>query len=177
MVQRKRVGDKLGLSFNRLTVVAYHGKGKFDKHYWRCLCECGEVVVLPAAAVGTKYSPISCGCYRKEILLLNRCDTTRHGLTKTQPQLYAIFHSMHQRCKNKKSQRWKYYGAAGIKVSDEWSEVQEFCNWALSNGYEPGLSIDRIDSTKGYHPSNCEWVTRAENSRRMNVTKRAKELA
>lgn len=38
--------------------------------------------------------------------------------------------------------------------------------WALTHGYDDSLTIDRIDSKKGYEPENCEWVTKSENSRR-----------
>lgn len=39
--------------------------------------------------------------------------------------------------------------------------------WAINNGFEEGLTIDRIDANLGYNPLNCRWVTKEENTREM----------
>lgn len=83
---------------------------------------------------------------------------------------------MRMRCENKNSQRFKYYGAKGIKICEEWSNFMPFHDWAIANGWRKGLSIDRIDSNKDYSPDNCEWVTVSENSRRMNDSRRTKKV-
>lgn len=33
-----------------------------------------------------------------------------------------------------------------------------FCVWALLNGYEDNLTLDRKDGSKDYSPDNCCWV-------------------
>jgi hypothetical protein len=110
----------------------------------------------------------SCGCLRKEKLPFNRPDPTKHGLHKH--KLYAIYHGMKQRCYNPKSQRYKYYGSSGISVCADWNaNFISFYTWAVENGYQEGLSIDRVDTSEDYCPENCEWVTISENSRRMNA--------
>lgn len=171
-VIRKPVSDLIGKSFNRLTVVKYLGKRSHDKHWWLCKCKCGGTVELNTSRITSNNPTKSCGCLRKEKLLENRADPTRHGLHKH--KLYAIYYSMLQRCYNPKSQRYMYYGSSGISVCPEWLEGFEvFFDWAMNNGYKEGLSIDRLDSAEDYRPDNCQWVTVSENSRRMNESRRA----
>jgi len=63
-------------------------------------------------------------------------------------------------------------------MCDEWrNDFETFYNWAINNGYEyldderkNRLQIDRIDSSKGYYPENCRWITSTENSSRVSKT-------
>lgn len=78
--------------------------------------------------------------------------------------LHTLGH-MKNRCFNPKCKAFKDYGGRGITVCDEWvSDPDSFVEWALSNGYEYGLAIDRIDNDGNYEPNNCRWVTAAENN-------------
>lgn len=52
-----------------------------------------------------------------------------------------------------------------LTVTKEWDDWPVFYNWATTNGWKPGLTIDRIDNTKGYYPENCRWISHAENNR------------
>ena len=75
------------------------------------------------------------------------------------------------RCYNPKAARYKDWGGRGIRVCDEWKDnFINFKTWALNNGYEDTLSIDRIDNNKNYGPDNCRWATLQEqNSNKRNT--------
>lgn len=80
-------------------------------------------------------------------------------------RIYRIYHHMRWRCENKNCGAYKNYGYKGISVCEEWkSDFMVFFNWAINNGYEDNLTIDRIDATKGYAPDNCRWITKSENT-------------
>lgn len=79
-----------------------------------------------------------------------------HG--KAGNRLYNIWCQMKQRCYYKKGRAYKWYGAKGITVCDSWlADFMTFYNWAIDNGYNAKLQIERLDSTKDYCPSNCTW--------------------
>lgn len=53
---------------------------------------------------------------------------------------------------------------AHVTVCDEWrNDPRVFGDWATSNGYRPGLTIERNDPGLGYGPSNCCWIPMAKN--------------
>ena len=147
--------DLTGIRVGKLIVIG-PAERKNGRTAWHCKCDCGnETTVLTQQL--THGLTKSCGCYQKE-----RASETfkRHGMYGT--RLYRIWSNMIQRCSNPKNNAYLMYGAKGVSVCAEWKVFNAFCQWAMSNGYDDGLSIDRIDNSKGYSPDNCRWATSQE---------------
>ena len=87
----------------------------------------------------------------------------KHGGTKT--RLHNIWNKIKERCFNPNHKYYKNYGGRGITTCNEWLEFIPFRDWALNNGYQEGLTINRIKNNGNYEPSNCDWITRTENCR------------
>lgn len=72
--------------------------------------------------------------------------------------LSGIWRNMISCCYDRENSGYDYFGGKGIKVCDEWKTFTGFEAWALANGYEPHLTIVRIDISMGYGPGNCRWI-------------------
>lgn len=74
---------------------------------------------------------------------------------------------MKRRCCDNTFKAYKNYGGKGISICAEWlTSFENFYNWAVSNGYQNHLTIDRIDVNGNYEPNNCQWITRSENTKK-----------
>lgn len=129
----------------------------------KCLCDCGKECVKRYHDI--RYGRIhSCGCLRAE---------TWEGHGGAYTLEYNSWLNMKQRCLNKDSQDYHYYGARGITVCDRWKN--SFQNFIDDMGKRPNkkLTLDRINNDGNYEPSNCKWSTRSEqtfNQRRSRVS-------
>jgi len=79
-----------------------------------------------------------------------------HGMTGT--RFYRIWCGMKRRCYNKNEVNYSRYGGAGVVICDKWHIFTNFME-DMHDSYSKGLSIDRIDSAKGYSFHNCRWAT------------------
>lgn len=166
-----RMKDMVGQRFGRLVAVEPVGKARNGGVLWKCKCDCGNFCTVAQGNLSEKnYGTKSCGCLRRESMKQAQKKTVTHGQSRT--RLYNIWHGAIDRCEREGAIGYKNYGARGISFYPPWKEnFDEFKKWALSNGYQDGLEIDRIDNSKGYSPDNCRWVTRSENNsnKRTNV--------
>lgn len=100
------------------------------------------------------------------------CQLLKYKNLEHKDKLYSIHANMKYRCNNENCHAYKDYGGRGIKVCEEWNNIENgfknFYKWAISTGYKDGLSIDRIDNDKGYSPENCRWISLSENVAKAN---------
>ena len=104
----------------------------------------------------------SCGC------MIN-AHKTKHGWCGT--RLYRTWEGIKNRCLNNGNKYYHNYGGRGILLCDEWYKFIPFKDWALSSGYRDDLEIDRIDNGGDYEPSNCRFVTHAQNGHNTRTAK------
>lgn len=99
----------------------------------------------------------------------------KHGLTKKHP-LYTIWCNIKRRCYVSNSKMYKYYGAKGVTMCDEWKgDFKAFHDWCIENGWGKGLEVDKdlksqIKPGKIYSPELCSIITRKQNIRNRSKT-------
>ena len=146
-----RPANLVGQRFSRLVVVKRDGSDKWGSATWMCKCDCGNETVIRTTTLRNGGAQ-SCGCLNLE-KAISRCpDNARHKLSRT--RLYRVWAGMKSRCYNKNHKDYASYGGRGIKLCDEWLVSDNFFEWALKNGYSDDLTIDRIDVSGEYEPSN-----------------------
>ena len=129
---------------------------------WQCLCDCGNLIIVKEYQLKNGIIK-SCGCLKEEY---SKMGNFIHGFNKTRIQ--EIYHAMKERCYNKNHIHYNNYGGRGIAVCDEWkNDYDSFYNWSIQNGYQLGLSLDRINNDGNYEPNNCRWTTRKQQQRNM----------
>ena len=76
-------------------------------------------------------------------------------------KLYMSWCDMRYRCNNPNHLKYNKYGARGIKVCDEWNNLEtgysSFKEWAYNNGYNDNdkFMLHRHNTNGDYCPENC----------------------
>lgn len=148
-----------GENYSSLVVIREIESIKLGKHRKRivlCKCECGQEVKVRLEYLRSGHTT-SCGCASVTALINHR---RTHGMTGT--RLHGIWNGMKGRCYNKNRKSYKDYGEKGVRVCKEWHDFEPFYLWAINNGYEDHLTIERKDPFGNYEPSNCEWIPKSD---------------
>ena len=161
-----RIINLTGKKFGRLRVLEKTKERKWGNVVYLCLCDCGKLKKVVGYLLTTGNTK-SCGCLKREIQSrIKDLTYIKHGDARnpSKARLYITWKNMKGRCFNPNADNYKYYGAKGISVCEDWrNNYQAFKFWATLNGYKEKLEIDRIDPLGNYEPSNCQWITAFEN--------------
>jgi len=129
---------------------------------WMCRCICGlekEVLQSDLRSGASK----SCGCSKPR----GEANANfKHGLAH-KTKVYSSWNHIKARCYNHSDIDYPTYGAAGIKMEEEWRN--DFLAFYLEIGEPPENTsewgVERIDTTKGYLKGNVKWAKQAEQSK------------
>jgi hypothetical protein len=166
VIMGKPLADIKGQVFGRLTVLE---RDSFvnGKTRWLCRCECGQSTVAIGQLLRNGKTR-SCGCLRAD----RAAETaTRHGgyVGRKPTRTMRIWKNMIQRTCNPNCPMYPRYGGAGIGVCESWQNFEGFLS---DMGQAPdGLTLERVDNSKGYGQDNCKWATYAEQNRNKSSSK------
>jgi hypothetical protein len=154
----------IGQKFSKLTVVEYAESDAKQQTMFRCICDCGGEIVTAGRGLKANQTK-SCGCLRVEKGRIAGLKSKIHGFINS--PTYRTWQGMKARCFNESSKAYRWYGAKGVTVSNDWMTFEGFLS---DMGERPdGMTLDRINPFGNYEKSNCRWAdleTQLSNTRK-----------
>ena len=173
-MKRRDEDGFVGMVFGKLTVV---GRGRIRREgtngahrKWKCTCECGGETEVCASHLISGRSK-SCGCLRAEAL---RRAITKHGFSTIKDKSIGL--TVEQKLWRRARDRST---AKGIDFSIILSDIHVPHNCPLlgielkqheKKAGHDSPSLDRIDSSKGYHADNIWVISHRANMIKGNAT-------
>ena len=145
-------------------VATPSGKNGRRGPYYRCSClRCGNSSYVATSGDLLTGRIRSCGCYRNSQEFADAM--TVHGQRRQNKGIttraYNAWLEMKRRCDDPNRENYKWYGGRGIAYCKPW---KRFVNFQADMGHCPqGYELDRIDTNRGYEPTNCRWTTHKVN--------------
>lgn len=131
-----RLKDLVGQRFTRLTVIKRaEDRIKANgarKVYWRCICDCGNVVEVRGDKLKA-HKTKSCGCYGRESPII-------HGQSNT--KLYRL---------------WSYLKGRNL-LCDEWANYEVFYN-DVKSLYREGFTVNNLFKEDKYTRQNIRFIS------------------
>jgi hypothetical protein len=168
MARKPKTHVVAGETSKYLTIIARHPINRGRYAMWQARCNCGQVVIISTTNFRAGHSCNKCGQERSRLARIKK-ERLAAQKNATFRKLWDIHRRMMKRCYDRKHEKYRWYGQKGIEVCVEWHVFSVFRAWAMEKGYEHGLTIERRNPRLNYCPSNCEWITKSENSRRARL--------
>lgn len=163
------VGDRFGKLVVIKRVDNRAPRGGAPRRHFLCHCDCGNDVLVSTFNLRSG-KQIACGCMRGKYDHADRCT---HGFTSNfrrndgslERLTYIRWASMRARCSPNAADKYRRtWWNRGIRICDRWARFENFFS---DMGFCPSANhtLDRTDCNGHYEPQNCQWATKAENSR------------
>ena len=162
------VVDMKGKRFGRLTVIGRTGS-MHRKAVWKCFCLCGTTKNIIGQSI-RRGLIVSCGCYHRERQTVPKVHGHKdNGIVSP---TYNSWRAMIGRCTHPSNNTFKFYGAKGVRVCERWLT---FSGFLADMGERPvNTTLGRFGDTGNYEPSNCTWMSLAEQSEARKEKHRAR---
>lgn len=146
-------------------------KDKERLNYWMCKCACGKIKSIKGYDLFSGRTT-SCSCKKQE-RLMKILDSRRRKVINgklydnryaiSNSKFYRTWASMRDRCTNKNNTHYDRYSQLGI--DSRWLKFDNFMEdmyikylLALKHIEYNRISIERVDTNRGYFKDNCKWI-------------------